>query len=78
MIVWPVDVIAQYNQDYEVDNYNPGLVYFGSDGSGMAFAFDKRTEEMPIVMLPFISIDLEEVEKVSDTFYGFLEYLYHA
>ena len=76
--IWPVEVIAQYNEDYEVNEYNPGLVYFGSSGGGMAFAFDNRTKEMPIVTLPFISIDLEEVELYGQSFSEFLEKRYYA
>ena len=72
LLIWPVEVLVQYNEDYKVNEYNPGLVYFGSSGGGMAFAFDNRTKETPIVTLPFISIDLEEVESCGHTFTEFL------
>lgn len=77
LVVWPVDVIAQYNEDYEVEKYNTGLVYFGSDGGDIAFAFDKRDETMPIVLLPFTSIELEEIEEYGDTFDEFINNLYN-
>ena len=35
----------------------PGLVVFGSDGGGEAFAFDTRDPDMPIVVFPWIGDD---------------------
>lgn len=77
LVVWSVDDIAQYNEDYDVETYNPGLVYFGSDGGDMAFAFDKRTEDMPIVSIPFDAIELEDMESAGDTFFEFLQNQYN-
>jgi hypothetical protein len=49
---------------------------FGSDGGGEAFAFDRRSEEQPIVRVPFIPLDLKEVRAFAPTFDGFLEALF--
>jgi hypothetical protein len=74
--IWAIENIAQYNADYEVNAYNPGLVYFGSSGGGLAYAFDKRKKGTPIVSIPFQSVDLIQLEQIADTFTGFLQYLY--
>jgi hypothetical protein len=73
---WPIDVIVRYNIEYEVEKFTPGLIYFGSDGGGMAYAFDKRDETMPIVEIPFESIHITDAVRLSDTFAGFLEHLH--
>ena len=68
LAIWSIENIAQYNADYDVNEFNPGLVYFGSDGGEMAFAFDNRSSETPIVTLPFESIDHEDLELCGYTF----------
>ena len=73
--IWRIEEIFDRNKDYDVDEYTPGLVYFGSDGSDMAFAFDKRSEKIPIVTIPFESIHIEDAKKIGDTFIEFLKYL---
>lgn len=78
LAIWAAENIAQYNADYEVNEFNPGLVYFGSDGGGMVFAFDNRTPETPIVTLPFESVDLEDLELCAHSFNEFLQGLYNA
>lgn len=77
-VIWPNKNLAQYNADYEVNKYNPGLIYFGSDAGGMVFAFDNRTDAAPIVTLPFVSIDLEDVEPCGDTFDEFIQIMHDA
>ncbi|MCL2492761.1 MAG: SMI1/KNR4 family protein [Clostridiales bacterium] len=76
LVIWPIDDIVISNQDYEVEKYTPGLIYFGSDGGGEAYAFDSRTKEMPIVEFPFESIHIEDAELCGKTFYEFLQNLY--
>lgn len=78
LAIWPIEDIAQYNADYEVEKYTPSLVYFGSDGGGEAFAFDKSTSEAQIVMIPFTSIHIEDAILCGNTFNEFLQYLYDA
>jgi hypothetical protein len=61
-----------------VNDFAKGLVLFGSDGGDKAHAFDTRTNELNIVTVPFIGMDLEEVNTCSNTFNGFLQYLLNA
>ena len=56
-------------------DFAPGLFLFGTDGAGEAFAFDMRSNEQPIVCVPFIPLDLREAQVFAATFEGFLEVL---
>lgn len=44
LVIWPVEEIVELNEAYGVSEFTPSLVYFGSDGGGTAYAFDKRSE----------------------------------
>lgn len=74
--VWPLDEIASLNEDYGVSKFTPGLVYFGSDGGGTAYAFDYRATPPSIVEFPFDSIHIEDAIKIADTLDEFIFELY--
>lgn len=74
--LWSLDEIVELNKEY--NEFVPGLVLFASDGGNTAYAFDKRTPEISVVEVPFIPMDLDEVEKCGKTFDDFLYYLYTA
>ncbi|MDF2548764.1 MAG: hypothetical protein K0R93_3662 [Anaerosolibacter sp.] len=74
--LWKVDEIVTLNEAYQVGEFAPGLIIFGSDGGLDAYAFDTRTESAVIVEVPFIGMNLREVKYCSSTFVEFLEYLY--
>jgi hypothetical protein len=49
---------------------------FGSSGGGEAFAFDVREPgKTPVVSVPFVGMDLNDIAPLAETFDGFLEYL---
>jgi hypothetical protein len=73
--LYPVGELLTKNKDYAVDEFAPGLVLFGSDGGGMAFAFDKRRSPAEIVEVPFIPMSLDEVEARGADFLSFLRSL---
>ena len=73
LVIWPIEDVCRYNLEYEVNTYNPGVVYFGSDGGGEIFAFDFRKKDITIVMLSTMAIDLDDMELYSSTFHEFLE-----
>jgi hypothetical protein len=77
VIFWAVDEVPILNRSYEVNEYAPGLVLFGSNGGGEAFAFDTR-DKLKIVQIPFIGMDLEDVEIIANTFLDFLKFLYES
>jgi hypothetical protein len=73
LILWKAGELIDFNREYEVAKYAPGLLLFGSNGGGEAFAFDTRqSEEMRIRMVPFIGMSLKDTTPVADTFEGFL------
>lgn len=76
LVIWPAEQIVQLNIEYAVNDFTPGLVYFGSDGAGMAYAFDNRLENNVIVEFPFESIHIEDAKLCGKTFFEFLQYLY--
>lgn len=75
--IWAAEQIVQLNEGYAVNEFTPGLVYFGSDGGGMAYAFDNRTENVSIVVIPFESIHIEDAKMCGKTFVEFLQYLFN-
>jgi len=73
--IWQIENLIQYNEGYAVAEFAPGLLIFGSDGGDTAYAFDTRDNSMPIVAVPFIGMDIEEITFIGNTFIEFLEYL---
>jgi hypothetical protein len=73
LVLWQVSKLIEHNRDLEVEKYAPGLLLFGSTGSGEGFAFDARPgENMIIRVVPFIGMDLEDAKPIADTFEKFL------
>jgi hypothetical protein len=73
VMLWPPEDIKHFNEMYEASLYAPGLLLFGSNGGGEAFAFDLRQQQLPIVAVPFVGMSLDVVEQVAETFSVFLE-----
>jgi cell wall assembly regulator SMI1 len=73
--LWPVDQLPKANDEYRVCDFAPGLVLFGSDGSGTAYGFDMRSTPMKVVALPFIPMDVDEIEQTWTSFTEFLRSL---
>ncbi len=73
--LWPIRELLESNLDYLVQERAPGLFLFGTTGGGQAFAFDTRQEGMPIVMVPFDALSLEEAQPCGSTFDEFFEFL---
>lgn len=74
--IWPVTILNQRNQDYDVEKYTPGILYFGSDGGNTAYAFNFRKNSVPIIEISFDTIHIEEANELSESFYEFLKYLF--
>lgn len=77
IVFWSVEDIIELNEAYEVNQFAPGLILIGSNGGNTAYAFDIRFESKPIIEVPFIGMDLDEVKLCANTFRGFLEYIYN-
>lgn len=76
LAIWPIDQIAQLNDAYAVKEFTPSLVYFGSDGAEIAYAFNYNSENISIVEFPFESIDIKDAKYCGSTFIEFLNYLH--
>jgi hypothetical protein len=71
--LWRLEEIIEMNRSYQVADFAPGLLLFGSDGGGEAFAFDNRSEQQVIVSAPFIPLDLNEISVLAPNFAEFVE-----
>lgn len=78
LILWPIEQIKELNEAYQVKEFAPGLLLFGSSGGGEAYAFDMRFEGSPIVQVPFVGMALKEVWDVAPNFQDFLKKLSQA
>ncbi|GMV82586.1 MAG: hypothetical protein AMXMBFR7_37700 [Planctomycetota bacterium] len=72
VMFWSAHELLEFNRDYKVDEYAPGLFLIGSSGGGEAYALDLRTEPPTFVSVPFVGMGLDHVRKVGGTFLDFL------
>ena len=72
LILWRASELVEFNREYESEKYAPGLLLFGSNGGGEAFAFDTRDNSMQIVMVPFVGMSLKDAAPIADSFENFL------
>jgi hypothetical protein len=68
IIFWKAEELADFNREYEVGKYAPGIFLFGSSGGGQAYGFDTRSAAMPIVRVPFIGMELLYATPVAKDF----------
>jgi hypothetical protein len=65
---WSIDEIAENNTEYEVAIYAPGLILFGSNGGGEAFAFDASQGVATIGIVPFVPMSHDHYCPIAMTF----------
>lgn len=65
---WKVSELGQFNLEYEVQKYAPGIILFGSDGGGEGFGFNTNDPAIPVVVIPLVGLALESAIKVADRF----------
>jgi hypothetical protein len=75
LILWKASELKLFNDEYEIAVYARGLVAFGSNGGGEAFAFDTRVGQPTVVIAPFIGMSLDDATPVAPSFSDFLERL---
>ncbi len=73
LVLWSATELKLYNTDYGFPEFAPGLIGFGGDGGGEAFAFDTRTRPYPVVIVPLIGMSVEDAVPVADSFSGLLK-----
>ncbi|OBQ67168.1 SMI1/KNR4 family protein [Mesorhizobium loti] len=57
IVFFKAEELVQFNIEYEVEKYAPGILLFGSNGAGEGYGFDTDDAAMPIVQIPFIGMD---------------------
>lgn len=75
LVLWKVEDLIELNDAYGVEEFAPGLLIIGSDGGDTAYCIDIKSEIKPFVQIPFIGMDLSEVQGCSNDFKGFLSFL---
>jgi hypothetical protein len=75
VIFWQLRELAEFNKAYQVEEYVPGLLIFGSNGGGEAYAFDTLASAMPIVSVPFVGMEPSLVCVLAATFSDLLKVL---
>jgi SMI1 / KNR4 family (SUKH-1) len=73
--LWKIEELAQFNSDYQVEEYSPGFLFFASNGGGEGYAFDTTVEALPIHIIPFIGMSRDDAIPVSKSFEGFFDAL---
>jgi hypothetical protein len=68
--LWAPTEVDQLNNDYQVQEFVPGFLGFGSSGGGELLAFDSRGR---VFMIPFIPMTAAEARPVADSWAGFVE-----
>jgi hypothetical protein len=76
--LWDLNELLRRNSSLGVPAKSPGLVLFGSDGSGEAYGFDMRPDKPLVVQIPFIPLDWEDALPKGTTFSAFLKLLYET
>jgi hypothetical protein len=71
IILWRIERLVERNRAYEVEDYAPGIFVFGSSGGGEAYGFDTRSS-IAVIPIPFVGMQLSEVEYLVPSFTEFL------
>jgi len=65
IIFWRVEEVVDFNREYEVEIYAPGIFLFASNGGGEGYGFDTLDVAMPVVRVPFIGMDRQHAISVA-------------
>ncbi|WP_244730825.1 SMI1/KNR4 family protein [Mesorhizobium sp. 113-3-3] len=57
IVFFKAEELVQFNIEYGVEKYAPGILLFGSNGAGEGYGFDTDDAAMSIVQIPFIGMD---------------------
>ena len=67
--LWQIDEVEQWNRDYDVSEFAPGFLGFGSSGGGELLAFDPAER---VVMLPMVGMSPSVAVPVADSWSEFI------
>jgi len=68
--LWQPDQVEQLNRDYQVAEFAPGFLGFGSNGGGELLAFDAAGR---VFMIPFVGLCAEDARPVAGSWSQFVE-----
>lgn len=70
--IWPINELVELNQEYAVDEFLPGIKYFGSDGADIAYGFEFDESETLVIEIPFDSIEKNDGKKYTKSLFEFI------
>lgn len=65
IIFWKAQEVVDFNREYEVDTYAPGIFLFASNGGSEGYGFDTVDAAIPVVRIPFIGMDRQSAVSVA-------------
>jgi len=75
VVLFKAEELKPFNDAYEIKEYAPRLILFGSTGGGAGYAFDTRNGSMSVVRVPFIGMELRYAKSIGKTFTDMLHQL---
>ncbi len=79
IVLWRVEDLVESNAAYRVQEFAPGFTFFGSNGGGEAYAWDRRDKNrVRYVVIPFISPEADTAVPCGETFEEFLQVLHEG
>ncbi|WP_244508374.1 SMI1/KNR4 family protein [Mesorhizobium sp. LCM 4577] len=77
VVFFKAEELADFNREYEVEKYAPGILLFGSNGGGEGYGFDTQDPNMSIVRVPFVGMNrklaLKTARNIADLFSRLVE-----
>jgi len=70
--LFPIEQLGTINQMYQVREYLPEMLLFGTNGCGEAYVFDVRQRPFRVLRVPFIPLDVDYATPFGDDFGQFL------
>jgi len=72
IIFFKAEELVDFNKEYEVEKYAPGILLFASNGGGEGYGFDTQDPNMSIVRVPFVGMNrklaLKTARNIADLF----------
>jgi hypothetical protein len=75
IIFWKAEELVDFNREYEVKTYAPGIFLFASSGGGEGYGFDTDDAAMPIVRVPFIGMERQYIDMIARDLPGLFAWL---
>jgi hypothetical protein len=73
--LWSARDVIRFNRAYQVPEFIPGLLLFGTDASVMGYGLDWSTNEVRCVEIELAALDREYVHEMAESFTGLIRLL---